>query len=184
MSVPRLTILELMIGLCILGLVFSVPLQCRRVLAADDCRMAAEFHSICAAELLIMANHPAAWMDEFRPELRRISFWEEQQGLRLAQCSTYVQIRERRIADTYRATHHEDEFWIRFNAIAAQNAYRWPRVGPRGRPSVGLTAALYNCWPTVSVLCLMCLILKRIHRWGQIRLTVLTSKEKRTEFRV
>jgi hypothetical protein len=135
-----------------------------RAFEIDDCRMAAEHHYNCASELTSMANDPAGWIDQFRADLRRMALWEREQALRLERSAVYVQSREDRIANQNRSEHNEDDFWTRFGSVAARNGYRRPQFGPLGRRPISLGVALYDCWPTFSLICALFWILQRTNR--------------------
>jgi hypothetical protein len=57
--------MECLLVVAILGLICLLPVQFWRAIVAYDMQMAAEYHDGIAAQLAIMADHPAVWMDEF-----------------------------------------------------------------------------------------------------------------------
>ncbi len=79
-----------------------------------------------------MGDEPAAWMDEFRPELRWLAARELGASRRLEQSSFYDQEEEERITTAELAAHgfDPDQFWSRFKTAAFKHGYKRPRVGP------------------------------------------------------
>ena len=96
-----------------------------------------------------MGDEPAAWMDEFRPELRWLAARELAASRRLEQSSFYDQEEEERITTAELAAHgfDPDQFWSRFNAAAFKHGYKRPKVGP-GYWHSGIEQWLASCWPT------------------------------------
>jgi hypothetical protein len=176
---PRVTLLEVMILLAILALACSLPIQCQRDQDRANCRFLAKDHAGVAAVLTIMANHPAVWMDEFRPELRRLASWEMSQSQRLARSETYSDTEEFRIAEEFKPAHAERLFWARFDMVAARHGYRKPKLyrGPQSpiqsivgylagteTPMWSIVGFLARSWPTHVTILFLARVLVISHR--------------------
>ncbi len=164
MRIARLTLMECMLMFPILGLFCSIPIQCRRAMELDDCRMAAGHHAEIARELTMMASEPAAWMDEFRPRLRRMASWQQEQNLRLTRSSFVDQGEEDRIADLTMTAQERMHFWDRFQTAALVHGYPRPRVGPAVHRSISIMDALGKAFPTYCLIGLLAWLLLRLRR--------------------
>ena len=112
----------------ILGLVCSVPCQFQRDCQREACRFRARICANRAEELTLMANHPAAWMGEFRPELRKRAAWAMEDSRRFSESSFYDFDEDERTTAANAIARGEKEFWARFHTAAALHGYRGPQV--------------------------------------------------------
>jgi hypothetical protein len=161
MRMRQLTLLESMFAIAVAGLFCSLPVQLRRVVDIDDCRMVAESHAESARILDEIANGNVAWIDEFRPELRRLALWERESSARLSRSSVFDVAEEGRLDDAMDGRRVRQQFWARFDAAAARHGYQKPRPADMIRRSIGAGGALVKCWPT---LCLIGLLLATFFR--------------------
>lgn len=158
--IPRLTFLEFMLILGIVGLFCVTPIQCRWAQDRAVCRYLAKWHADRVAEMTIMAGYPAAWMDEFRPELRRKATWSRSQSRRLERSNVYDPNEEERIARAEMDVQKARRFWARLKAVAAQHGYQMPRVG--GESQVGLFT--FSGWPILASAVFLILTFRIVYR--------------------
>jgi hypothetical protein len=159
MRVPRLTLMDLMIGIPIVGLFCSVPIQCRRAMDADGCQLVAEHSAELARTFTLISDEPAAWMDEFRSTLRNMSSWELDRSRRLARSSVYDREEENRIDESQMAWVDRSAFWVRFSAASTRNGYRQPKTGRGAHRPIAVGGALRKIWPTYCLIGLLILFL-------------------------
>jgi hypothetical protein len=155
MRIPRLSLMERLLVVAILGLICLLPVQFWRAIVAYDMQMAAEYHDGIAAELAVMDDHPAAWMDEFRDELRRISAREKEQAERIARGEVGLMWAWDRAPAGNMAALNRDQFWMRFNQSAKRAGYERPHVRTRVRPSITPVEAIFECWHIICAVCLL-----------------------------
>ena len=155
----RVTVLEFLLLVAILGLACAIPIQFYRAVREGDYRLSAEYHTDCANRFEKMASHPAAWMTEFRPQLERLAAWEHWQSQRLSRLAAYEDAAERRLAEEVFPGAERQKFWLRFNSVAALNGYNPPPLmRQRNRPDPA-GAIVERCSPTISVLAVLALLL-------------------------
>jgi hypothetical protein len=133
MRPPRLSLLELMIVVAILGLACSVPSQYQRDYDRAACRFLARYQADHAAVLAIMADHPAAWMDEFRPGLRQRAAWAMGDSRHFLRSSIYDADEVERVSRANAIARKDQQFWARFATAAAKHGYKKPRINRGGQ---------------------------------------------------
>jgi hypothetical protein len=172
MRIPRLSLMERLLVVAILGLICLLPVQFWRAIVAYDMQMAAEYHDGIAAELAVMDDHPAAWMDEFRDELRRISAREKEQAERIARGEVGLMWAWDRAPAGNMAALNRDQFWMRFNQSAKRAGYKRPNARGRVHRPTSLAEAIFECRKIVCAVCLLILLLihlRRVRRTGNLR---------------
>ena len=154
MRLTQFTTLEGMLLAAIFGLFCTIPIQCYHAARESDNRAAAEYHADCADRLEKIASHPAAWMAEFRSELRRLASWEHWQSRRLNQLPGFVerqQVEEALPAEAVR------RFWLRFDSIATLNGYVPPALerGHRHERGAAIVDRFRLTMPLIAFLILL-----------------------------
>jgi hypothetical protein len=148
----RFSISELMLIVAILGLICSIPFQHQSDQDRQACRFFARFRADQAEMLAIMAEHPAAWMDEFRPELRRRAAWAMKDSRRFSEKVFHDANEVEETAKRNAALGKDRQFWARFDRAAARHGYRKPRVNRGAQVVWGIDGFLVRSWPTYLVL--------------------------------
>ncbi len=112
-----------------------------------------------------MGDDPAAWIDDFRPELRWLAAWRLAASRRVEQSGFYDDLEEERIARAELAAHglNLNQFWARFNAAAARHGFKRPKVGP-GHWESGIHTWLARCWPTFVAIAVLTWTLRQFSR--------------------
>jgi hypothetical protein len=156
MRVPQFTLLQSVILLAILALLCSLPIQCQRAENMEECRIAAQILADGAQELSIMGDDPAAWMDEFRPELRWLAARKLAASRRVERSGFYDSEEEERINAAEFAAHglNLNQFWTLFNRTAAKHGFKKPKVGP-GHWETGMDRWPASCWPTFLAIAIL-----------------------------
>ena len=151
-----------MMLVAILALLCSVPIQCQRAESRDDCRMVAQIRADGAQELSIMADDPAAWINEFRAELQWLAAREFATSRRLERATFYDKDEEVRIDAAEVAAHglNLNLFWSRFDAAAVRHGFKRPRVGT-GYYRSGIDKWLAACWPTFVAIAVLIWTLRK-----------------------
>jgi hypothetical protein len=156
MQPPRFRVLEFLVLTAILGLSCSIPAQCYRAVRESDNQKAAEYHAESADRLEEIASHPAAWIAEFRPQLRKLASWEKWQSRRLNNLPAYDDASEERLSEEFFPAKERQRFWLRFNSIAALNGYHPP--APKRRHRQERFFAIRNpCGPTEIAIAILTL---------------------------
>jgi hypothetical protein len=153
-SVAQTTIVDMAIGVAVLALLCSIPVQCRRAMEADGNRVMAEYHAEMARYLAELGNKPDAWVEEFRGSIRRLGDWEQGESQRLADASFFKAPTADPAAGAGMPYSEIRQLWARFDRIALQHAYRRPRPNwppPRGSKPLTLFGALASCAPTFVI---------------------------------
>jgi hypothetical protein len=147
--IAQVTLLQSAVLLAIAALLCSVPIQCSREASRDKRRIAAQMLSDWAQELSVMADEPAAWMDEFRPKLRWLAATLLASSSRLQRSDRYDPSEFKRTDAEWVAAHGSDlgQFWARFDRVAARNGFIRRRTGSPPIES-RLDMWLIPCWPT------------------------------------
>jgi hypothetical protein len=158
MQLRRISVLEFLLLVAIIGLCCTIPVQCYRAVRESDYQAAAEYHADCGDRLASMADHPAAWMTEFRPQLRRLASWEHWQSQRLNKLLAHEDAAEERLANEVLSAADRQRFWLRFNSVAALNGYEAPPLQRLNRHE-RRGAIIERCVPTALVIGLLSLLL-------------------------
>ncbi len=160
---PRLTISESIVVVCIVALTCTLPLQWHQAMCARDCEIVAECHALRARGMRRIASHHAAWMDQFRAQLRRMADEEELLGLRLAKSNFY----DERDEDAFYGSLDRKQFWQTFDAVAIREGYQKPAVELPFHDQTDTFEALRDCWPSALALGVLLLFLRRQSRRGR-----------------
>jgi hypothetical protein len=163
----RLSLLEAMIVVAMIALACSVPSQHQRDYDRAACRFLARHRADDAEVLAIMADDPAAWMDEFRPELRQRAAWATEDSRRFLRTSVYDADEVERVSRANAIARKDKQFWARFATAAARHGYQRPRLN-RGTMRIwSFGGFLLRSSPTYFLIILLTWTLRRIRRSRQ-----------------
>ena len=168
MQIPRIPMREFVLIVATLGLCSALPLQCYRGLRESDYQALADYRADSADCLEKTADHPAAWMAEFRPQLRRLVSWERWQSQRLSRLAAYEDPAEERLAEEVFPAQERQRFWNRFNSVGALNGYRPPAMERRNRHEPH-EAIVDRCRPILIAIGLLTLALLGLRLWRRCR---------------
>ena len=165
MSKPQFTLIQSIILIAIAGLACSVPSQCRRNAMRDDCRVMAHYRASVSRHLTDIANSPGDWLEEFRPELRRLAARELAHARRLEKSGLFDREDEERISAAEFAANGMNlkSFWAKFDAAAARHGFKRHGFGGWLR-GTGLFDWLAGCWPTFVAIAGLIGILRSLRR--------------------
>jgi hypothetical protein len=154
-----------------IGLVCSLPSQYQRDRGREVCRSYARHYADQAEAMNMMAEHPAAWIDPFRPELRQRALWALEDSRRFSGKSFYDGREHQRVSEANTIARKDKQFWARFNVAAALHGYRRPRVNRGAQVVWGIDGFLVRTCPTFFLIILLAGAL-RVARRCRLRQTV------------
>ena len=163
--ITRLTLMEFVVLLPIIGVSCTIPIQCRRAMEADDCRVAAEFYAESRRELTAIADErsldgriPSGASQhglpgtESEPQARALRFFDKGE--------------EDRIADSNMTADEQRRFWARFAVASARHGYQRAQIHTNASHPLTLVGALAGLLPTYCVIGLLVWLLARVRRKG------------------